>query len=91
MSVKNLLVELFVEELPPKVLKKLGDSFANGLFEQLKSYGLTTPGSLFTAFASPRRLAAHTSGVLSKAPDQPSPRTSAWSTAHQAMLRFSRR
>ena len=24
----NLLVELFVEELPPKALKKLGESFA---------------------------------------------------------------
>jgi len=28
MSSNNLLVELFVEELPPKVLKKLGESFA---------------------------------------------------------------
>jgi glycyl-tRNA synthetase beta chain len=28
MSSKNLLVELFVEELPPKALKKLGEVFA---------------------------------------------------------------
>ena len=28
MTVQNLLVELFVEELPPKSLKKLGESFA---------------------------------------------------------------
>jgi glycyl-tRNA synthetase beta chain len=28
MSTKNLLVELFVEELPPKALKKLGEAFA---------------------------------------------------------------
>ena len=27
-AIKNLLVELFVEELPPKALKKLGDAFA---------------------------------------------------------------
>ena len=27
-TTKNLLVELFVEELPPKALKKLGESFA---------------------------------------------------------------
>ena len=27
---KNLLVELFVEELPPKALKKLGEAFADG-------------------------------------------------------------
>jgi glycyl-tRNA synthetase beta chain len=32
MTIKNLLVELFVEELPPKVLKKLGDAFASVLF-----------------------------------------------------------
>ena len=40
MTTKNLLVELFVEELPPKALKKLGDAFANQLFEQLKAQGL---------------------------------------------------
>ena len=28
MSTDNLLVELFVEELPPKALQKLGDAFA---------------------------------------------------------------
>ena len=29
MSAQNLLVELFVEELPPKALKKLGEAFAD--------------------------------------------------------------
>ena len=28
MDTRNLLVELFVEELPPKALKKLGEAFA---------------------------------------------------------------
>ena len=28
MTTQNLLVELFVEELPPKALKKLGEAFA---------------------------------------------------------------
>ena len=42
MTTKNLLVELFVEELPPKALKKLGEAFAGVLFEQLKAQGLTT-------------------------------------------------
>ena len=37
---QDLLVELFVEELPPKALKKLGDAFASQLAEQLKSQGL---------------------------------------------------
>jgi len=41
MTHQNLLVELFVEELPPKALKKLGESFANVLFEQLRDAGLT--------------------------------------------------
>ena len=33
-DVKNLLVELFVEELPPKALKKLGEAF----YGRLKAY-----------------------------------------------------
>ena len=37
---KNLLVELFVEELPPKALKKLGEAFANTLADGLKAQGL---------------------------------------------------
>ena len=71
MTAKNLLVELFVEELPPKALKKLGDAFAGVLFEQLKSQGLTTPDSALSAFASPRRLAAHVTRVASQAADKP--------------------
>ena len=55
---KNLLVELFVEELPPKALNKLGESFANSLFESLKAQGLTLDNAVVTAFATPRRLAA---------------------------------
>ena len=31
MTAKNLLVELFVEELPPKALKTLGETFAQTL------------------------------------------------------------
>lgn len=63
MTTQNLLIELFVEELPPKVLQKLGDAFSNVLFEQLKAQGLTAANSAVTAFASPRRLAAHITDV----------------------------
>lgn len=70
MSVKNLLVELFVEELPPKALKKLGDAFAAVLLEQLKAQGLASAESQATAFASPRRLAAHISNVAPFAADK---------------------
>ena len=40
MTTQNLLVELFVEELPPKALSKLGESFSQVLTESLKSLGL---------------------------------------------------
>lgn len=70
MTTQNLLVELFVEELPPKALKKLGDAFANQLAEQLRSMGLAGSDSVVTAYASPRRLAAHISHVWRKAADK---------------------
>jgi len=70
MTAKNLLVELFVEELPPKALKKLGESFAATLTDSLRAQGLTTDHSATTAFASPRRLAAHVSAVRPHAEDK---------------------
>ncbi len=70
MTTKNLLVELFVEELPPKALKKLGDAFAGVLAEQLKAQGLAAADAVVTPFASPRRLAAHVTGVAAKAADK---------------------
>ncbi|MDR6212864.1 glycine--tRNA ligase subunit beta [Paracidovorax wautersii] len=70
MTYPNLLVELFVEELPPKALQKLGDAFAGVLFEQLKAQGLTAAGSQLTAYASPRRLAAHITDVAPAAADK---------------------
>jgi len=70
MSSPNLLVELFVEELPPKALKKLGESFASVLFETLKTQGLVNEISAVTNFATPRRLAAHVTAVSAKAADK---------------------
>jgi len=70
MTHQNLLVELFVEELPPKALKKLGESFASVLFEQLRDAGLTDAQSVVTAYASPRRLAAHVTQVAAQAADK---------------------
>ena len=71
MTTQNLLVELFVEELPPKALKNLGEAFAALLAGQLKSQGLLAPDSQVTAYASPRRLAAHITHVAAKAADKP--------------------
>jgi glycyl-tRNA synthetase beta chain len=70
MDMRNLLVELFVEELPPKALKKLGESFASSLLDGLRAQGLAGAQSAATAYATPRRLAAHISGVLEQAADR---------------------
>jgi glycyl-tRNA synthetase beta chain len=70
MAYKNLVVELFVEELPPKALKKLGDAFASVLFDQLQAQGLAAADAVVTAFASPRRLAAHVTAVAACAADK---------------------
>ncbi|HEX8962176.1 MAG TPA: glycine--tRNA ligase subunit beta, partial [Rhodocyclaceae bacterium] len=70
MSNKNLLVELFVEELPPKALKKLGEAFAQALAQSLKTQGLATDASVVTPYASPRRLATHLTAVAAQAADR---------------------
>ncbi|MCM2288483.1 MAG: glycine--tRNA ligase subunit beta [Sulfuritalea sp.] len=70
MTVKNLLVELFVEELPPKALKKLGEAFAATFAASLKSSGLANDAAVLTSFASPRRLAVHLTAITAKAADK---------------------
>lgn len=70
MSQQNLLVELFVEELPPKALKKLGDAFSNTVFESLKLQGLSAENSVVTSFATPRRLAAHITAISAQGKDK---------------------
>jgi glycyl-tRNA synthetase beta chain len=72
MSQKNLLVELFVEELPPKVLNKLGQAFSELLFENLHALGLVDTSSILTAYATPRRLAMHATKVAAMALDKTS-------------------
>jgi glycyl-tRNA synthetase beta chain len=69
-ATQSLLVELLVEELPPKALKRLGDAFATGLLDGLKSRGLAGEHAAVTGYATPRRLAAHVSAVRAVAPDQ---------------------
>jgi glycyl-tRNA synthetase beta chain len=69
-ATKNLLVEVFVEELPPKALKRLGEVFGTTLHQELKRQGLAVESSAVTSYATPRRLAAHISGVLPVAVDE---------------------
>ena len=70
MTHPNLLVELFVEELPPKVLQKLGDAFGSVLLAQLQAQGLAAADAQLTTYASPRRLAAHITVVAPQAADK---------------------
>jgi glycyl-tRNA synthetase beta chain len=77
----NLLVELLVEELPPKVLAQLGNAFASSIAQRLYEAGLTdasvacdalqaqSASGTFAAFATPRRLAVQIAGVRAKADD----------------------
>ena len=67
---RNLLVELFVEELPPKALKQLGEVFSTTLGQSLRDQGLVDDHSKVTSFASPRRLAAHITFILPQAGDR---------------------
>ena len=66
----TLLIELFVEELPPKALKALGESFAATLSASLGAQGLSSAGSQTTSFASPRRLGASMSHVAAQGQDK---------------------
>ncbi len=70
MTTQNLLVELLVEELPPKALKKLGGAFANTLADSLKVQGLASADAQVTAYATPRRLAVHITQVANNAEDK---------------------
>ena len=66
----NLLVELLVEELPPKSLKQLGSSFAELLSAGLQTQGLAAKDAKITAYATPRRLVVHITNVTVQAPDK---------------------
>ncbi|MEN9762864.1 MAG: hypothetical protein RI906_2690 [Pseudomonadota bacterium] len=63
-----LLIELFTEELPPKALGRLGDTFRQSILQALQAQGLADAQANATGFASPRRLAVRIDTVLSQAP-----------------------
>jgi len=71
MTIKNLLVELLVEELPPKSLKQLGDSFADLIADSLNKQGLAESDAQRKIYASPRRLAVWIAGIAVQAADEP--------------------
>ena len=70
-TTQPLLIELFTEELPPKVLRQLGQAFADSIAAGLAQRGLIGEDNTVTAFASPRRLGVRLSAVREQAPDAP--------------------
>ena len=70
MATENLLIELLVEELPPKALRNLGRAFAAALADSLKAQGLATLNAVVTDYASPRRLGVHIAAVAAQAADK---------------------
>ncbi len=68
MSTQDFLVELGTEELPPKALKKLSQSFCDGIVKGLASAGL--PHGDVHAYAAPRRLAVLVKALSTQQPDR---------------------
>jgi len=68
MSVASVLVELLTEELPPRALPRLGETFATVIFEGLRARGLLAEDKGFRWYAAPRRLAVTVPAVRAVAP-----------------------
>lgn len=65
---QDFLVELGTEELPPKALKELADSFKNSIEQSLQQAGLAF--TTIESFAAPRRLAVRVSQLSTQQPDR---------------------
>ncbi len=65
----TLLIELRTEELPPKALARLGETFAREVHAGLAGRNLVQAGGGYQWFATPRRLALQVPAVLAQAPD----------------------
>ena len=67
-EVRDLLVEIGTEELPPKALSRLSEAFLEGFRMQIKQHRLEF--SAIESFATPRRLALLVHDLSSRQPDQ---------------------
>ncbi len=67
-NVNDLLIEIGTEELPPKALLKLSQSFEKSVADDLKEAGLEHTG--IKAFAAPRRLALLVTELAEKQADR---------------------
>ncbi|OZB31879.1 MAG: hypothetical protein B7X47_08040 [Ferrovum sp. 34-44-207] len=66
----TLLIELLTEELPPKRLKSLSESFSQAVLKSLSEAQLIEASHSFTSFATPRRLAIAIEKVKPQQPTQ---------------------
>ena len=70
-AIRPLLVELLVEELPPRALARLGTAFAEAMLAGLRAESLASDGATMTSYATPRRLAVLIDAVAARAADRP--------------------
>ncbi|WP_017218525.1 glycine--tRNA ligase subunit beta [Pseudoalteromonas sp. NJ631] len=68
MSIENLLVEIGTEELPPKALRNLAESFAENTRQELESLELSHEGVSW--YASPRRLGIQVKALQTQQADK---------------------
>lgn len=68
MSEKTFLVEIGTEELPPKALRSLAESFAANVTAELDNAGLAHGNVEW--FAAPRRLALKVANLAASQPDR---------------------
>ncbi len=66
-DVRDLLVEIGTEELPPKALMRLSKAFQRGMGDELAKAGLASQG--LTAYATPRRIAVLAHGLSERQAD----------------------
>ncbi|RLA06724.1 MAG: glycine--tRNA ligase subunit beta [Gammaproteobacteria bacterium] len=69
-NASTLLIEIGTEELPPKSLKRLADSFADTLAQKLMAAQLIETADQVARYAAPRRLAVSVNQVAQRQPDQ---------------------
>ena len=70
MSAQTLLIELLTEELPPKALERLSETFTTEIFNALREQAFAGADSVCTPFATPRRLAVSVSNVAAQQADR---------------------
>jgi glycyl-tRNA synthetase beta chain len=66
----TLLVELLTEELPPKLLERIGTVFRSGISDALIAQDFAPADTLVEGYASPRRLALTVTDVAERQPDR---------------------